>query len=165
MNAETLARTLAIQFNYTGHVIRANLLGLSDEDALVQPRPAGNCLNWVAGHIAHSRVGILAMLGSRGPYAAEKYERYSRGSEPVTGGEGTVPLTEIVADLEATQPAILAALPNLDDQVVDAKAPLNLGSEDETVGSLLVGLAFHESYHTGQLGVLRRLGGHEGMLK
>ncbi|MCP4573912.1 MAG: DinB family protein [bacterium] len=166
MNAQTIAQALTVQFNYTGHVTRANLLGLSDADALVQPQPAGNCANWVAGHIAHSRVGVLAMLGSNGPYAADKYQRYSRGSEPMADGEGASPLSEIVADLEATQPAILAALQNMTDEGLAEAAPFSpSGDENETVGSLLVGLAFHEAYHTGQLGVLRRVSGHEGVVK
>ena len=35
----------------------------------------------------------------------------------------------------------------------------------EAVGSLLAGLLFHEAYHVGQTGVLRRLIGMDGALK
>ncbi len=166
MNAETVARALTIQFNYTAWVLRANLEGLSDDDALRGPEPAGNCINWVAGHVAHSRVGILALLGSNGPYPGEKYDRYVRGSDPVAKSTDTVPLSEITADLAATQEPLLAALRNLTDEALAAKAPFSpADDEKETVGSLLVGLVFHEAYHTGQLGVLRRVAGHEGVIK
>jgi hypothetical protein len=163
MNAETVARVLAIQFNYTAWVITANLKGLSDADALRQPAPAGNCANWVAGHIVHARAGTLALVGAEPPFAAGKYARYDRGSSPVTAGGDAAALAEIVADLAATQEPLLAALPGLTDDALAAKAPFSPGDDaNETVGSLLVGLAFHEAYHAGQLGVLRRLGGHEG---
>lgn len=166
MNTRTIAEALTVQYRYTGHAIRANLLGMSDEDGLVQPAPAGNCANWVAGHIAHSRVGTLALLGSYGPFLGDKYDRYVRGSEPLTGDGDAVPLTEIVADLESSHLALLAALEELTDEALGAAAPVSFsGEEDETLGAVLAGLVFHEAYHAGQLGVLRRLGGHDGVIR
>lgn len=166
MQAETVAAAMAIQFGYTAWVIQANLKGVSDEDALLQPAPAGNCLNWVAGHIAHSRAGTLALVGAEPPFPADKYARYDRGSAPVTGGDDAAPLRDIIDDIAAAQEPLLAALPGLTDEMLAAKAPFSPGNkEQETVGSLLVGLAFHEAYHAGQLGVLRRMSGHEGVVK
>ncbi len=50
--------------------------------------------------------------------------------------------------------------------LVGAKAPFSpKDDENETVGSLLAGLAFHEAYHTGQLGILRRVSGADGAVK
>ncbi len=34
----------------------------------------------------------------------------------------------------------------------------------ETVGTLLAGLVFHDAYHVGQTGLLRRIAGHAGVL-
>lgn len=36
--------------------------GLTDEDSMRQ-LPHGNCLNWVLGHIATNRDGVLETLG------------------------------------------------------------------------------------------------------
>jgi hypothetical protein len=166
MDHLTLSRTLTIQYGYTAYVFGATLNGLTDEDALVQPSPGGNCLNWVTGHIVQSRGGTLALLGQKLPFAEDKYARYERGSKPVTDSSGTIPLSVMVADFAATAEGLAAGLGGLTTEMLAAKAPFSPGDNpDETVGSLLAGLAFHEGYHTGQLGILRRLAGKEGIVK
>ncbi|MBU1676531.1 DinB family protein, partial [bacterium] len=55
---------------------------------------------------------------------------------------------------------------SLTEDRLDEPAPFSPGNDEtETVGSLLAGLAFHESYHCGQLGLLRRLLGKDGVIK
>lgn len=166
MNPQTLTEILTVQLGYTGYTFSLNLNGLDNDEALVQPEPGGNCVNWVAGHIVSSRAGILKVLGQESPYPPEKYKRYMRGSDPITKPRGTVPLTEIQADFASTRDALAAGLAALTAESLAEKAPFSpANNEQETVGSLLAGLVFHESYHTGQLGVLRRLAGKEGGLK
>ena len=166
MDAGNLARILTIQFRYTDFVFQGNLEGLSEDDGFKQPSPGGNCLNWVAGHIVESRAGTVGILGQELPFAKDKYARYERGSDPVSGSEGTVPLVEMMADFAATREALAAGLAALTDEAVAAKAPFSPGNNpEERVGSLLAGLVFHESYHCGQLGVLRRMAGEPGFVK
>ena len=56
------AKTLAMLFEFTFNVTRANVEGFSHEDSLRQP-PAGNCLNWLLGHIVATRQHTLELLG------------------------------------------------------------------------------------------------------
>lgn len=166
MDARELARFLTIQLRYTSFVFQANLEGVSDEDSFRQPRPAGNCINWVAGHVVGARAGIVRLVGGEAPFAAEEYERYRRSTSPVTGPEGAVPLSRMRADFAATKEPLASGLAGLADGVLAAPAPFSPGEDPkETVGSLLVGLAFHEAYHTGQLGVLRRLLDRPGVIR
>ena len=167
MDPQTFSQTLTIQYGYTAYTFAINLKGLTDADAMHQPDPGGNGLNWVAGHIVGSRAGTLAVLGQEPSFPADKYERYNRGSSPMTDEqEGTVPLSEIVADFASTQDALQVGLAALTTEKLSAKAPFSPGNdENETVGSLMAGLVFHEGYHIGQLGVLRRMAGEEGMIK
>ena len=39
------------QTRVTQLVMRLNVEGISYEESLIQPQPAGNCLNWVIGHL------------------------------------------------------------------------------------------------------------------
>ena len=166
MHIETFARTLGIQFSYTTYVFNANLADVSDADAFRAPEPAGNCANWVAGHIVQARGATVAMLGQTCPFDLDKYDRYVRGSEPMSAeSEGAVPLSEMMADFGATVPLLRAGLDELTPELLGAPAPYSPGNDpDETVGSLLAGVVFHEAYHTGQLGVLRRVNGSDGAL-
>jgi hypothetical protein len=166
MDAQTLIQTLTIQYHYTGYVFAGNLKGLTEGDGLKQPSGGGNCINWVTGHIVGSRGGTLKVLGQYLPFAEDKYARYERGGEPVVDGEGTVPLEEMVADFLATDEGLKAGLAGLTEARLGEKAPFSPGNNpEETVGSLLAGLVFHEGYHCGQLGVLRRMAGEDGVVK
>lgn len=166
MDARNLAQILTIQMRYTDYVFEANLAGMSAEDGFRQPEPSGNCMNWVAGHIVGSRGGTLRVLGQDSPFAADKYARYERGTETLSGSDESVSLVEIMADFSAAKEGLAAGLAGLTDEMVAGKAPFSPGNNpEETVGSLLAGLVFHESYHCGQLGVLRRMTGREGVIK
>jgi uncharacterized damage-inducible protein DinB len=161
-----LAQTLAVQFDYTAWVFNKTLADVTHAESLARPSAAGNCLNWVAGHIAATRMGILELLGREAGWDGRWRERYKRGSEPVSGGHDAADFADIVAAFNAAQEPIRAALPGLTPERLDEPAPYSPGNDpDETVGSLLAGLAFHESYHCGQLGVLRRLLGKDSIIK
>ncbi len=58
-----LAQPLAVQFTYTHWVFNKTLESVTHPESLTQPAPAGNCLNWVAGHIAGTRMSTLELLG------------------------------------------------------------------------------------------------------
>lgn len=166
MTPQTLGETLSLQYGYTSNTFPANLKDLTDEDGLKQPGTDGNCLNWVAGHVVKYRLATLGLLGQEAPFSAEKYDRYQRMSDPVTDGEDTVPLTQMVGDFAATKDALFFGLKNLDPVAMDQPAPYSpSGNPNETIGSLIAGLLFHESYHIGQLGILRRLAGSEGAIR
>ncbi len=167
MDPQTFSQTLTIQYGYTAYTFAINLKGLTDADALHQPDPGGNCLNWVAGHIVQARGATLEVLGQERTFPADKYDRYKRDSSQMTDEQdGTVPLSEIVADFGSTQDALQVGLAAMTAEKLAAKASFSPGNdENETVGSLMAGLVFHEGYHIGQLGILRRMAGKEGMIK
>ena len=166
MNAATLARALGLQTGYIGYTVKVNLEGLSDEDALVGPGSGGNCANWITGHLLHARVGLLALMSVEPPFASNKYLRYERNSGPVSEPEGTVPLAEMINDFADTGKPLQAGLESLTDEFLAREAPAFPGGDSrDNMGALMTGLVFHEAYHAGQLGVLRRVSGQEGAIK
>jgi hypothetical protein len=120
----------------------------------------------VAGHIIQHRAITLQMLGKPLPFPFNKYTRYNRGTEPVLkDGPKIVPLGEMLDDWQATGDVLMAALAGATPEVLGKPAPFSpMNDENETVGSLVAGLLFHESYHIGQLGVLRRMLGKDGAI-
>lgn len=154
--------TLRFQIEFAYRTIMVNTAGLSHEDSLVHPHSGGNCLNWVMGHIISSRSPMLKILGEAPVWDEALLLRYDRGSEPITNAEGTVSLEKMLTDLEGSQASILRGLDRLTADKLSAKAP---SGSDESAGSALAGLIFHESYHAGQVGLLRRVIGKEGAIK
>ncbi len=158
------AEPLQIQLSYNQFVVQKNADSLSQEESLSSPPQGGNCVNWVIGHVNHARGTLAAVLGLRA-FDPDKYKRYERGSAPLADPSEALPLDEMLADFQSVQEGIVNAIGSLDDGALDAKAPFSpVGNENETVGSLIAGLVFHESYHLGQTGVLRRLAGKDGAI-
>jgi hypothetical protein len=156
-------RALKTQVHYNLGALKMNLEGLTHEESLVQPQPAGNCLNWIVGHILANRAGILGLLGQGPVWNEDETQPYQRGSEPLTDPALAKHLDELVAMLETAQDSILAGLSEISEEALQAPAPS--GREGETVETGLAALVFHEAYHVGETGILRRLLGHDGAIK
>ena len=142
------------------YAIRVNTEGISDAEALLQPAPGGNCMNWVMGHILSSREGALKVLGEAPVLPPEAAARYKRGSAPVAGPGDGLPMSELLARLASSQERLLHGIEN---------APAAKWEEERTdfgtVRRAIYFLHFHEAYHAGQLALLRRLAGKKGAIQ
>jgi uncharacterized damage-inducible protein DinB len=157
------SQTLITQLNVTSHVLKRNVEGLTHQDSLRRPQPAGNDMNWVLGHVVKTRQQFLKMLGGGSPVPDSKYDAY--GEEPLTDPKKAIKLEELLRDYDAMQKPLLDTLAKLPSAKLAEKAPFSpTGNPDETLGSLLAAFVFHESYHMGQLGLQRRLCGKPGVL-
>ena len=77
-----------------------------------------------------------------------------------------MPIDTLMADFATAHDRVVERVAELTPEELAAPAPYSPGGNpDETVGSLIGLLAFHQSYHTGQTGILRRVLGHESSLK
>lgn len=153
------------QLTFTHFALHRNLDGLSHEESLRGPEPAGNCLNWVAGHVVASRSRWLEALGRQPLMDEATREVYRRGGEPLTDGTKAQPLDSLLGSFDRAQEQLEEALAAMTDEQLDAKAPFSpTNNPDETLRSLAASFLFHEAYHVGQTGILRRLLGRPGAL-
>jgi hypothetical protein len=139
-------------------IIKMQTDGLTDEDCMRQ-LPHGNCPNWVLGHIASKRDGVLETLGEP-PLMGSYGVRYKRGSLPVTqADEGTMTKEELLTWLDRSQERIATALSKMDE----AALAREYGSDDQktTVGQQMFFHYFHETYHVGQTELFRQLAGKD----
>lgn len=162
-----LQHTLVIQFSYTYAMLKMNLAGIDHAASLVAPEPGGNCLNWVVGHVVAARNRLLCeVLGLPAILSAEAFKPYDRGAPALVDGLAALPLDELLAIYEASQEPLRQGLKQVSEERLLEPAPFSPGGNPkETVASLLAGLAFHEAYHVGQTGTLRRLLGHTGAIR
>ncbi len=158
--------TLKLQLGFTQWVVTKNCEELTHEDSLMQPASGGNCLNWLVGHIVAARQHMLSALDQKPVWSEKKIERYDRHSPPVTGPDDAEPLAEMLKTLAASLEGIIRGLDRVTPEQLAAKAPFSpTNNENETYGSLLAGLVFHEAYHTGQTSYWRRIVGKESVIK
>ena len=159
-------KTLSYQFALTSHVLERNIGDLTHEESLTSPHQGGNCLNWVLGHITRARNSALGMLTHTRPFPMEDFNPYDdRGGVPFNR-QNALPMAELMSRFRAMQEPLVKAIGALTPEALAKPAPFSpTGNPNETIGSLLVAFVFHESYHVGQTGLLRRVAGRPGAIK
>ncbi len=150
------AAGFATLFERTTYVVNAQAEGLSHADSVLQPQPRGNCFNWVLGHIVENRDEILQMVGETAVLSEEEAALYYRGSAPIVDGDTAVPFDRLLADFNDQHGRIVAALGQVDASQFDEAVHAGKG---DTLGDRLAFLHWHETYHVGQLELLRQLAG------
>lgn len=157
-------KTLQHQFGVTHFVVQRNMVGISHEESLVQPQAAGSSVNWVLGHIVRTRNHTLRLLGAEPLYPDDMFSAYGERDTPV-GEDEALPVARLLDCFDALQAPLMEGLGAATADALNEPAPFSpTGDPDETIGSLLAGTTFHEAYHAGQLGLLRRVLGMDGAL-
>ena len=151
------AETLIQSFDLTRRVIHMQTEGLTNADSLLQPPFRANCLNWVLGHILVGRNQVLGHLDAPQFWGEAEEARYRSGSDPVTGEEQALSLERLLADLDRSQAQIAAALESVSPASLDE--PAESSGRERSRGEAMAFLHWHETYHTGQLELLRQLAG------
>jgi uncharacterized damage-inducible protein DinB len=147
-------------------VVRLNVDGVTQEQSLIQPRPAGNCINWVVGHLAAIYERVLPLLERGDGSKAEALERYARGAPPLVDAAEAMEIGALMAAFDGATERFDAGLAALSPEALDQAAPFSpSGNPKETVRSLLTVVLFHQGYHSGQTGILRRIAGKEGAIR
>ncbi len=153
------------QAGMTQGVVRVNTAGLTQEDSLVQPRPDGNCLNFVIGHLVNVYDKVLPLVGQE-PVLGAAVARYERGAPALRDPSEAMELSELLAAFDTQTERFQAGLATLTPEALERPmpGPDSNGELTETVRSLLGTILFHQAYHAGQTGLLRRIVGKPGAI-
>lgn len=143
-------------------MIDLNVGDISQEESMFQPQPAGNCMNWVLGHIVKSRLEILKLLGTETSVPKGHYARYGMGGDRLVESSEALPFDEIFQTYKSLQTPLIDGIQSAtEDTLCRTVENSPIGDPRQTVGNLIVLLASHEAYHTGQTGLLRAMIGKE----
>ncbi len=146
-NQETLT---VFQFNH--RAIGINLKDVTHDESLASNPSGGNSINWILGHIITSRDDIFELLELPRDCDDNFSALYSRGTQNITA-EKAINIDELVKKLNESQKKIEEGVSNTD-----------FSSNPDKLKQLAF-YAFHEAYHVGQTGILRRIAGKEGAIK
>ena len=165
----SIAGELAIftrQSQIVQSIIRRNASDLTHDDSVRQPQPAGNCLNWVLGHLVWVYDLLLPALGQEPVFGDGIPAGYQRHSNDQLDRSQALPLAELLAAFDQASSRFQAGLAAATPELLDAAAPVSPSNNpNETMRSLLIAVSFHQAYHAGQTGLLRRMAGKEGAIK
>jgi hypothetical protein len=154
------------QMRVVHHILRLNADGITQQDSLIQPQPGGNCFNWNVGHLDWSNEQMLTLLGEPPVLGEDALQRYARGSAPLGNAAEAFPIEELLAAWDESCARIDHGLANLDPARLAEPAPFSpRKNPDETVGTLLTIVMYHQATHTGQTSLLRRMAGKPGAIR
>lgn len=147
------------------NVVATNVQGLTHADSVVQPRPGGNSLNWIMGHLVWAYEQALPLFGQDLVLAKGALDRYARGAPGLAAPAEAMNFEDLLAAWSMAAERVDAGLAGLTPDVLDRKAPGSpTNNPNETVRSLVCTILFHQAYHAGQTAVLRRIAGKSGAI-
>lgn len=147
-------------FEFSYGALFRNLEGISHEESVIEPEPGGNCMNWVLGHIVATRNRVLPLVGMPPVWRAELAFMYSGRQEAQWSCDSALDLQNIQTDLARSQQDLRNALEAIPEGKLNA-----VTGDGRSLGDALGFFHFHESYHGGQIALLRRLLGKQGVIK
>lgn len=104
---------------------------------------AGNLCLHICGNLKHF---IGSVLGNTG-YIREREKEFSFKN---------VPLAELLNNVDETLEVVLNTIQDLDEDIFEAKYPIEVFGYEMRTEKFLIHLASHLNYHLGQINYLRR---------
>jgi uncharacterized damage-inducible protein DinB len=138
-------------------LFRRALKGMDQESAERRPNEHTNSLAFVACHALDARFYLMRMCGHD---MTNPWRELFDAAHDVSDMKEVPPVYELLTVWEEVHEATLEHLQEMSDSELDADSSERFPTED---GSLLGGiafLAFHEAYHVGQMGLLRKYLGY-----
>ena len=144
--------------NNTGLVTKA-ISDIPADQWTRQPGDGSNHLLWILGHMVWARGNALRTMGSS--WSLPWAKQFARGT--ARGDASQYPQVEEVVKAWGTASEELAAtLPRIQPALWEQ--PHDPPTFDGKVAGFIAFLAFHETYHVGQIGYLRKWLGHSALV-
>ena len=154
------AAPLALLLRLNARLVRNCFDGVTDAEAAARPLPPANGMAFLLAHLIDARHALLAALGGAAENPVAPFLANARSADEVAA---LPPLAELLAAWNAIDAALADRLAAMDAASLDAPAPQRYPGGDDTVLGALSFLVQHDSYHLGQLAMLRRTHGHPAM--
>jgi uncharacterized damage-inducible protein DinB len=143
-----LGEILALNTDLFRNVLR----GVSDAQAAERIR-GGNPLAFLAAHLLDARCYLSGLLGTPVENPIGDSLRDARSADEV---DALPSLVAVLAEWDRVSPHLEAVLAAATAAQLDAPSPQRFPVRDATLGAGVAFLLQHESYHLGQLALLRR---------
>ena len=151
---------VSLIFKLNTGLMRSTLDGVGADELTQRPTPLTNPMLWIFGHIVQTRAMMLGLLGD--PFDTGWADLFTRGA--ALHETSRYPSH---SDLDEIHRRIVDRLKVKFDALTDADLAAPARGKPlpgaKTVGDQLAFLAFHESYHVGQLAYVRKALGHSAI--
>ncbi|WP_263351196.1 DinB family protein [Acidicapsa acidisoli] len=159
--ASRAAAPIARMYRINEFFFAQALDGLTDTDLWRRPAENGNPMFWIAGHMVDTRALVPKALGEEFELPwQDQFKRYSKISDP----SGYPDIALIRSTMARIGDRISVLLAEVDDEQL-SQAATGVGVPNaKTLMDEISQLAWHDSYHLGQMGYLRKALGFQAMV-
>ena len=155
---DPLTRPIIALYSLSNSILGPAIGDLADEDAKARSRGGqGPSISWTIGHLCHYKLKVLELLGQsrENPFAAT-FEHTA------TDGTDYPLLTDLAASFSALTGELCAAIGSSSDRL-EAPLPGSGPHDEKRVFDTVLFLAWHEAYHIGGIGAIRREQGRKAI--
>ncbi len=148
-------------YGITTALVEKAVRDINDQEAIQRIEGNTNCMLWLFAHVTAVRCSLAGMLGVQKDLPWREY--FGKGCKGDDFGKYPT-MAEVHEVWQEITPLFVGALENATDEQLSAAAPRDFPIPDKSVRGAILFLAFHESYHVGQMGYLRKCLGKEGLV-
>ncbi len=134
--------------------------GVTDEEAAQRPDANTNSLGFIACHVLDARHFLAASIGLTETNA---FAELLGGVRSIDELASLPPLREIRREWTRLAPTLEACVADLRAEDLNAPSPQRFPIDQPTMLGMIAFLVQHESYHIGQMALLRKFVGHAAM--
>ena len=150
---ETDFKNISGMFRFNTDIISKAIADVKPEDWFRTPGDDSNHLMWLLGHVVVHRGQVLQQLGV--DWNSSWASLFAPGSERVDDSEYPA-VDEMLAAWGQISEQLKTALREVPEEVLNKPAPEGPPSFDKKLSGNVAFLAFHDTYHTGQMSFLRK---------
>ncbi len=155
---ERLAKRFVMNSGLTKNILD----GFETSDWLYRPEAGGNTAHWLIGHLALYRRILRRKLGET--FAEDGWEPYFTPRNETDHTQDYPAAIELLDDFMRSRKPLTELFASLTEEQADADWGREFPDGSTTILGGAFFLHFHETYHIGQLGYIRRLLGKPGLL-
>ena len=127
--------------------------GITHEESVLQLPFEHNCMNWILGHIVTNRSHVLETVGAAHEWQEEVRALYHTETPPIKPESKSVQFEMLVKYLDESVELLKATLEDVSEAWLEEKHTNYRG--EKTRYAHVTSFHWHESFHLGQLEVLK----------
>ena len=144
------------------NLFRRALEGIDQASGERRPNDHTNSLVFIACHALDARFYLMKLAGHE---RTNPWQTLFDESTDISTMKEYPPLYEVLAEWDELHEATLACLEALTTAELDSESPAPFPTEDSSLLGGIAFLTFHEAYHVGQMGLVRKYLGFEPVVK
>lgn len=151
--ANPKAQKIFDDYKFHNLIINRFVGGISHEESVLGLPFEHNCMNWILGHIVTNRSHVLETVGAMHSWQKEVRELYQTDTPPVTPESPSIHFKTLITYLNESVDLLENSLENVTHEWLDEKHNNYRG--EKTRYEHIIGFHWHESFHLGQLEILK----------